>query len=60
MKMISHEAIGVHLLASFLAGFGQCFEEIMAVNVVQEDILATSAAAHEVVEGTRLYFGRSY
>src|SRR5687768_18375338 len=53
VKMVPHEAIGVHLPAGFLAGFGQRFEEIMTANVVEEDILAPIAAAHQVVNGTR-------
>ena len=37
VKMVSHQAIGVHLPAGFLTGFGQRFEKIVTVNVVQED-----------------------
>ena len=51
--MVSHEAIGVHLSAGFLAGFGQGFEEIMTIDVVEEYILAPIAAAHQVVDGAR-------
>jgi hypothetical protein len=53
VKMISHETVGVHLPAGFLAGFSQRFEEIMPVNVVEKDILAPIAAAHQVVNRTR-------
>jgi hypothetical protein len=52
-KVLSHETVGVELPAGFLAGFSQRFEEIMPVNVVEKDFLATIPAAHQVVNRTR-------
>ena len=51
MKMIFHEAIGMHLPGSFGAGLREGFEETPAVEVVLEDGFAAVAAAHDVVNG---------
>ena len=45
MIMICHEAIGVHLPAGLLAGFGQGLSEVLPVNVVQENSLAPVTTA---------------
>jgi len=37
--MVAQETIGLHLPARLLAGPGQGLEEVLAVNVVQEDVL---------------------
>jgi hypothetical protein len=39
MVVIAHEAVGMHLPAGFLTGLDQCFEEILPVNVVQENVI---------------------
>jgi hypothetical protein len=41
-----------------LAGFGQGLEEVLAVNVVQEDVLTAVAAAHDLVHGARILNAR--
>ena len=51
MKMVSHQAIGMNLPASFRASFGQSFQEIVSVNVRQKDVFAMIPAAHQVVNG---------
>jgi hypothetical protein len=38
VKMVGHEAIGMHLPAGFVASFGQCFEKPMAVIIVRKDV----------------------
>lgn len=42
----------MHLPCSFLAGLGQCLEKILPVHIVQENVLALVATAHDVVHGT--------
>src|SRR4051812_20191202 len=49
MKMILHETICMHLPGGLLARFGQRFEEILAIHVVQVNILAPITPAHYVV-----------
>ena len=52
VKMVAHEAIGMHLPAGLQAGFSECLEEILAVNIVEIDVFAPIAAAQHVVNGT--------
>ena len=47
MKVIPHEAIGVHLPTGLFAGFGKRLQEAAPVNVIQEDNLAPVATIHE-------------
>jgi hypothetical protein len=44
----------MHLPVRLLAAFGQCLEEVLAVNVVGEDVFAAVAPAHDVVHGARV------
>ena len=50
MIVIAHQAIGMHLPAGLMTGFGQGFEEILPVHTIQEDVLATISATHDVVD----------
>src|SRR3989454_6446767 len=50
MKMVSHQAIGMHLETSLLASLGQGFEEILAVHIIVINLLATITATHQVVD----------
>ena len=51
MKMIGHQAIGMHLPAGLLAAFGQSFDKAVAVLVVFKDSFAAVAAIHEMIDG---------
>ena len=51
MIMIAHQAIGVNLPIGFLARFGQGLQEILPVHVIEKNILAPVAAAHDVIQG---------
>lgn len=50
VKMISHEAICVKLPAGFLAGFSEGFKEILAIDVVEENVFAAISTTHEMVD----------
>ena len=50
MKMIRHETKRVDLPGRLRASIGQRFEKRFAVEVVAENILATVAAAHDVID----------
>ena len=46
MVMVAHQAPGMHLPAGFLARFGQGFDEIVPVHIVQKDVVAPVTPAH--------------
>lgn len=50
VKMVWHEAPCMNLPAGFGTGFGEGFEEEVAVGVVIENGLATIAAVHDVID----------
>jgi hypothetical protein len=50
VKVVGHEAIGMDLKAGFFAGFGKGLEEIVTVHILEENILATIASAHDVID----------
>src|SRR5437016_3537468 len=54
MKVIPHEAIGMHLPTGLFAGFGKRLQEAAPVNVIQEDNLAPVATIHEVINRPRV------
>ena len=43
MKMVGYEAIGMDLKAGFLAGFGEGFGEIVAIDIIEKDAFAAVA-----------------
>src|SRR5713226_3284176 len=47
--MVAHQAIGVDLPPGLLAGLGEGLEEIVPIHVVQVDLLAAIATAHDMV-----------
>ena len=49
MKMVAHQAEGMHLKTRLAAGFGQGLEEILAVHVIQEDRLPAVPPAQDMV-----------
>lgn len=53
VKMVSHQAIGMHLEIGFLTGLRQCLEEILPVHIVLEDAFPPIPTAHDVVNGPR-------
>jgi len=52
VKMVSHEAPGVDLEFGFEAGFAEGFEEKFTIGIVEEDVFAPVAAAHDVVKSS--------
>jgi hypothetical protein len=54
MKVIAHEAIGMHLLRGFLRRLGQRLPKALPIHLVQEDILAAITTAHDTVNGSRI------
>jgi hypothetical protein len=55
MKMISHQAEGLHLPTGFEASLTQCGEKLLAVLSVAEDGLAPISAIQDVVNGSRIF-----
>ena len=49
MIMVPHEAVGMRLPPGFLAGLGQSLEKVVAVHVIQENVISPIASAHDVV-----------
>jgi hypothetical protein len=45
----------MHLPGGFLAGFGQGLQEIVPVNVIQKNVLASISATPEVVHCARIF-----
>ena len=39
MKIVGHEAIGVHLEARLWAGLGQGFQEVLPIDIVEKDVI---------------------
>ena len=54
VKMVAHQAIGMHLEAGLLAGLRQGLEKILPVHVIQKNVLTPVAAAHHMVNGARI------
>jgi hypothetical protein len=44
----------MHLPPGLPAGFSKCFEEILAVHVIQENVVAPIATTHHVVNRSRI------
>jgi hypothetical protein len=51
MKMVGHQAIGMHLPTGPLAGFGQRFNKPVTIRIVRKDSFAAVAAVHEMIDG---------
>jgi hypothetical protein len=49
--VVTHQAKGMYLPTSLLAGLGQGFEEVVPVNVIQKDVLTPVSATHDMVDG---------
>jgi len=47
--MVEHQAIRMHLPAGLLTGLGQCLDEVVPVDVVQENVVALVPTAHDVI-----------
>jgi hypothetical protein len=55
MVMVAHQAPGMHLPAGFLARFGQGFDQIVPVHIVQKNVFAPVAPAHHMIHGTGIF-----
>jgi hypothetical protein len=54
VKVIGHEAIGMNLKTGLLARLGQGLEEILAIHIVQENVVPAVTPAHDMVNGARV------
>lgn len=54
MEMIRHEAIGMDLKPRFLASLGQRLEEVVAIHIIQENVLAAISTAHHMIDRARI------
>src|SRR5437016_5297080 len=54
MKMIIHEAIGMHLPIGFSASFGKSAQEPHPICVIQENGFPPVATIHYVINSTRV------
>jgi hypothetical protein len=45
----------MHLPTRFLARLGQRFQEILAVNIIEVDVLPPVAAAHDVIHRSGIF-----
>src|SRR5437868_3824995 len=55
VKMVAHEAVGVDFKTSLLAGFSQGFEEVLAIHLIEVDILLAISPAHDMVNGSGIF-----
>jgi len=53
MKVIGHQTKGMHLPGRFSANISERLQERFAILVVAKDVLATIAAAHDMVNRSR-------
>jgi hypothetical protein len=53
VKVVSHEAIRADLSAGLLASLLQGFEEVLAIHIMNKNVLPVVAPVHEVVDGPR-------
>src|SRR5678815_527462 len=49
MVVIGHQTVGMHLPIDLLASLRQRLDEILAVNVIEEDLLGVVAPAHYMI-----------
>src|SRR3989442_3884488 len=52
MVMVSHETEGMNLPVGFSASFGKGLQEIVAVHIAEENILALISSAHDMIHCT--------
>jgi hypothetical protein len=52
MEMVRHQAICMHLGSSFQAGLGKRLDEVLAIDIIEENILPPISSAHHVINGT--------
>ena len=55
MVVIGHQTVDMHLPIGLLASLRQRLDEILTVNVIEEDLLAAVAPAHDMIHCTRLF-----
>ncbi len=53
VKMVAHQAVGMHRPVGLLAGLGQRFHECLRVHSIRVGVLAPASAAHYVMNGPR-------
>jgi hypothetical protein len=51
MKMVAHQTIGMDLPIGLLASLREGLQEILAIDVIQENVLLPITAAHDVING---------
>ena len=55
VKVVAHQAIGMHLPAGFLAGLAQSGEKARAVLLVAKNVFAAVAAIDRVINGPGIF-----
>ena len=55
MKMVAHKAIGMNLPVRFCASLGQGFENVLAINVIHEDIFTAVPTSHHMVNRAGIF-----
>ena len=53
-KMVAHQAIGMNLPSRLLASFGESVEKVLAVRIIDKNVLPAVPAVHDVVDGARI------
>jgi hypothetical protein len=53
--MIAHQAVSMHLPIGLLARLGQCFQKILSIHVVEENILPAISPAHYVIHRSGIF-----
>src|ERR1039458_1857633 len=54
VEVVSHQAIRMDLPAGLLASLGQGFEEVLAIDIINKNVLPAVAPVYGVVDGARI------
>ena len=54
MKVVGHQAVRVHLKIRLETRFGHCFEEILSIDFIEENVFAPISSAHHMVNRSRI------
>jgi hypothetical protein len=58
VKVIAHQAPGMHLPCGAQAGFGQSRNEKLTIAVAEHDVFAAISPIHEVINCSRIFDSR--
>jgi len=54
VKMVRHQAVGMHLVTGLQARFGKRFEKVLAVHVIRKHVAFGIGATYDVVDAPRI------